>query len=1051
MPQQNDNNTPPQSTTPGQEIDTGSGGFSIDGKRFSYDIGSDAGDGSPQQWSPGQVNVDKAPSDLSKGTKRTLASYLSRTTMGQTPSSPSSVKNSYPVDHNPFSDPQPVVLKDTNGYPTIPGGNPNPQKYVQETLLSSRSDAAVNLKILRGKQQPTAEQKVDGHTLLKDATPPVEGRPTNPSAVGGELPTIKGTTIDPQSPINNYYGSSKLSNSVIFNRFNPEGNKYEESGGFGSLQFSSKYEMGSSAGDRDMSHARLAQIGNALSIRAGLELTSTQDGNNPTDNATTAATLLPGAAQLGVMKIDRDILTARDVFNSGIEEGIDTDLLINPAGKSWGTLNNVLDQYAGVSNFGMQLLAVALVAALGVAISLFMKLFSLGGTSRFEIFDPKTQVRPYGASLYDPKKSPGGGVSEIMKLINGDVSVWGMLGIEPTSSPFEACLSNGALQFFGIDSSSPITNALDLTTTIATKGAEPASQNPGFYAVMARAFNRSFLVLSDYFSSLAGAFGAGAVAGTQQLFSIIDALRASKFIKFLNIFAQLGNKKLKSPRIVDNVKGFGQKFQSDIDTADDKKPGKGRINKTEGLLPLVRAHSAFKAPDLLLVPQELRGAAGMPSIETSISPDHSFGKTPDFKKSKLLNGNYLTVSDGRISSDDREAMERYLDSEYMPFYLHDVRTNEIVSFHAFLVSLSDDYSASYDSVEAFGRVEPIKTYKGTTRKISFSFILAAFSEKDFDAMWAKINKITTMVYPQFTEGRKLVSPDGKYSISAPFSQSIQAAPLIRVRIGDLIRSNYSKFALSRLFGLYYNDSKLNDKPTSGDIPSLTYDEALQLAKVVDNTFFLTAGTKLGSVFAISEVNTGNNSSNTDPNLELPPGYVVKIVKIDADADGSCICIVEEGTGDNPSPSAEVMFEVYDEANPSKNIVGKTYKIPSSALIPSPATKKIIEANIKKSDPTDARPKYDEEVKNFMNDREGNAISRSFRSVGGKGLPGFIESLSFDWYDKVTWETEKENGKAPKMCKINISFSPFHDIAPGLDHRGFNRAPVYPVGPLAPKE
>jgi hypothetical protein len=29
----------------------------------------------------------------------------------------------------------------------------------------------------------------------------------------------------------------------------------------------------------------------------------------------------------------------------------------------------------------------------------------------------------------------------------------------------------------------------------------------------------------------------------------------------------------------------------------------------------------------------------------------------------------------------------------------------------------------------------------------------------------------------------------------------------------------------------------------------------------------------------------------------------------------------------------------------------------------------------------------------------------------------------------------------------MRFEPIHDIAPGLDHEGFNRAPIYPVGDL----
>jgi len=75
----------------------------------------------------------------------------------------------------------------------------------------------------------------------------------------------------------------------------------------------------------------------------------------------------------------------------------------------------------------------------------------------------------------------------------------------------------------------------------------------------------------------------------------------------------------------------------------------------------------------------------------------------------------------------------------------------------------------------------------------------------------------------------------------------------------------------------------------------------------------------------------------------------------------------------------------------------------------------------------------------------NAIVRSFKSSGGKGLAGFIESMNFDWYNQTTWEVEQEGSIAPKMCKVTINFTPIHDISPGIDHHGYNRAPVYRVG------
>jgi hypothetical protein len=77
--------------------------------------------------------------------------------------------------------------------------------------------------------------------------------------------------------------------------------------------------------------------------------------------------------------------------------------------------------------------------------------------------------------------------------------------------------------------------------------------------------------------------------------------------------------------------------------------------------------------------------------------------------------------------------------------------------------------------------------------------------------------------------------------------------------------------------------------------------------------------------------------------------------------------------------------------------------------------------------------------------KSNAISRSFRSTGGKGLAGFIDSINFDWYSSTTWDIEE---KAPKMCKVTISFTPIHDISPGLDSNGYNRAPIYRLGPYS---
>jgi hypothetical protein len=75
----------------------------------------------------------------------------------------------------------------------------------------------------------------------------------------------------------------------------------------------------------------------------------------------------------------------------------------------------------------------------------------------------------------------------------------------------------------------------------------------------------------------------------------------------------------------------------------------------------------------------------------------------------------------------------------------------------------------------------------------------------------------------------------------------------------------------------------------------------------------------------------------------------------------------------------------------------------------------------------------------------NAVLKSFHAVGGRGLAGVITSMNFNWLGGNSWEVARYRSRAPKLCKLTIAFSPIHDIAPGIDAKGMNRAPLYPVG------
>lgn len=210
-------------------------------------------------------------------------------------------------------------------------------------------------------------------------------------------------------------------------------------------------------------------------------------------------------------------------------------------------------------------------------------------------------------------------------------------------------------------------------------------------------------------------------------------------------------------------------------------------------------------------------------------------------KSKLV-GRDGTVYNGRISKNEVAEIESRLESQYVPFYFHDLRTNEILNFHAFVNNVSDSYTSNWNDSDGYGRMDPVQTYKNTTRSISLDFYVVSTSEKDFDRVWWTINRLVMMLYPQWSKGNELKgqveNSQDSYKFLQPFSQTITSSPLIRLRVGDLIASNYSRFNLARNFGVGLVDTYIKEPSTSAIESSVKVNDELEifLSKLTESSF-----------------------------------------------------------------------------------------------------------------------------------------------------------------------------------------------------------------------
>ena len=590
------------------------------------------------------------------------------------------------------------------------------------------------------------------------------------------------------------------------------------------------------------------------------------------------------------------------------------------------------------------------------------------------------------------------------------------LGLTQTENSYVDAVARGINIFYGFTGDTPGQALLEGAANLITA--------PGYYAVVTRNILRSGNTIAN---AIADFDFSNPVSGIQSIMGLIEIIKSSKIIAYINILAGMGDIALRLENQGYEVNGE-KNFVSSIDDLPSDNPATHVMKSRENGADLTLAWRTSSTPSTFILPSSLAAAAlvfngsahAYKHITTGLKEQNTVPETR------------------RISPDAVRKVENTLEAEYVPFYFHDLRTNEIVSFHAFLGSLSDEYTSDYESIDAYGRVDPIKIYRKTERKISLSFHVAATNRDDFDVMWWKINKLVTLLYPQWSKGNTILAPDGS-SFIQPFSQIPTASPLIRLRVGDVIRSNYSKFNLSRVFGLGQEGMILNvDENPATDI------DFVQVVKDIQDTvkrmslnpdvFDYASGYEIGEI-AILQPRSAKYEVKQSPGASLSSDIIKREVIL-----SQKVTIKNKETVD----ISETTFRIGQKTTYTVTLNdGEDVYCTHADLRTDPdyVMSTILANDLASSKTTDALDK----VNNFFSNEPdaGNPVVRAFESTRGRGLAGVIDSISFDWYEPV-WETEP-GARAPKWCKVEMGFSPIHDIPPGLDSDGFNRAPIYPVG------
>jgi len=135
-------------------------------------------------------------------------------------------------------------------------------------------------------------------------------------------------------------------------------------------------------------------------------------------------------------------------------------------------------------------------------------------------------------------------------------------------------------------------------------------------------------------------------------------------------------------------------------------------------------------------------------------------------------------------------------SNYYFLDFYHVASKNSVNFMAFLNDYNETYDVNTTSVSAYGRADPIHTYRDTNRSISISWNILARSEKE---AIENVNRLATLIkflYPAYKpiphEGLDHDDDESTEAIPQSYFSSattLSKPPLVRVKYANIISNN----------------------------------------------------------------------------------------------------------------------------------------------------------------------------------------------------------------------------------------------------------------------
>ena len=107
------------------------------------------------------------------------------------------------------------------------------------------------------------------------------------------------------------------------------------------------------------------------------------------------------------------------------------------------------------------------------------------------------------------------------------------------------------------------------------------------------------------------------------------------------------------------------------------------------------------------------------------------------------------------------------------FYVRfkDLRDNTFIYFRGYVTGITENLSPSWNPVDYVGRSEPVYMYQKAERDISFNLKVYPQNIDQFNAMYLKMEKLTSLVYPEYLDDSSI---SGMQRMKPPFTELYMA-------------------------------------------------------------------------------------------------------------------------------------------------------------------------------------------------------------------------------------------------------------------------------------